>query len=133
MIILDHTIKLILIFLLVFTPLAWGSMDLWASSVMELGILLIIVLWGLQLMMKSTSNQGRTPGTRSMVIERQWAFPAVLLAVFVGLVIFQTVNLPSMLIQIVSAKTVELRSQLQVPSEQVSRVTLSFLPHATKL
>ncbi|MBP1708463.1 MAG: rane protein of unknown function [Deltaproteobacteria bacterium] len=133
MIILDHTIKLILIFLLVFTPLAWGSMDLWASSVMELGILLIIVLWGLQLMMKSTSNQGRTPGTRSMVIERQWAFPAVLLAVFVGLVIFQTVNLPSMLIQIVSAKTVELRSQLQVSSEQVSRVTLSFLPHATKL
>jgi O-antigen ligase len=129
----DHLIKLILIVLLVFTPLAWGAMDLWASSVMELGILLIIVLWGVQLMTGSPSGYGRTPGTRRAVVDEQWIFPAALLTVFVGLVIFQMTNLPSMLIQIVSPKTVELRNQLQVSDQQLSRVTLSFLPHATKL
>jgi O-antigen ligase len=130
---IDHFIKLILIFLLVFTPLAWGSMDLWASSVMELGVLLIIVLWAIQLMTGSPSSHGRTPGIRGAVMDQQWVFPAALLTVFVGLVIFQMVNLPSMLIQIVSPKTVELRNQLQVSGEQVNRVTLSFLPHATTL
>jgi O-antigen ligase len=100
---------------------------------MELGVLLIIVLWGTQLMTRSSSSHGRAPDTRGAVIEQQWVFPAALLTVFVGLVIFQMINLPSMLIQIVSPKTVELRSQLQVAGEQVNHVTLSFLPHATKL
>jgi O-antigen ligase len=130
---LDHLIKLILIFLLVFTPLASGSMDLWASSVMELGVLLIIVLWGIQQMMTSPSSDGRTLGTQRTGIERHWVFPAILLAIFVGLVVFQMINLPSNLIGIVSPKTVELRRQLQVSVEQVNRVTLSFLPHATQI
>ena len=42
---LNKAIKLILMFLLIFTPIAFGSMELWAFSLMELGILLMIILW----------------------------------------------------------------------------------------
>ncbi len=43
-----YLIKLILTLLLIFTPIAFGSMELWAFSLMELGILLMIVLWAIQ-------------------------------------------------------------------------------------
>ena len=44
----DRLIKFLLMFLLVFTPVAFGSVELWAYSFMELGILLMIVLWAIQ-------------------------------------------------------------------------------------
>ncbi len=129
----DLLIKLLLIFLLIFTPLAWGSMDLWASSVMEFGILLIAVLWGIQQIVRSSSNDGRATGIWQMIIERQWVLPSILMTIFVGLAVFQVINLPSKLIELVSPNTVELRRQLQVSNEPVSWVTLSFFPHATKI
>ncbi len=41
---LDRLIKYILIFLLIFTPIAFGSMEIWAFSIMEIGILVMIAL-----------------------------------------------------------------------------------------
>ena len=41
-------IQFILICLFIFTPAAYGSMDIWAFSLMELGILLIISLYAIQ-------------------------------------------------------------------------------------
>src|SRR4030042_4013014 len=46
------TINVILILLIIFTPIAFGSVELWAFSLMELGILLIIVLWAIQLLLR---------------------------------------------------------------------------------
>jgi len=43
-----RAIQIILIFLLIFTPVAFGSMDIWAFSLMELGILLILSLYSIQ-------------------------------------------------------------------------------------
>jgi hypothetical protein len=45
---INYFIKFILIFLLVFTPIVFGAADLWAFSVMELGILLMIILRTIQ-------------------------------------------------------------------------------------
>ncbi len=45
---LDSTIEILLILLLIFTPLAFGSQVPWAYFLMELGILLIIILWAAQ-------------------------------------------------------------------------------------
>ena len=41
-------IKLILILLLIFTPIAFGAVELWAFSIMELGVLVIIILAAIQ-------------------------------------------------------------------------------------
>ena len=45
---IDRVIKLTLILLFIFTPIAFGAMDFWAFSLMELGILFIVVLWAIQ-------------------------------------------------------------------------------------
>ena len=45
---LNNLIKFILISLIIFTPLALGSVEIWAFSLMELGILLIIALYVIQ-------------------------------------------------------------------------------------
>ena len=45
--------KFILILLFVFTPIAFGSMEIWAFSLMELGILLLIILWSIQNLMRN--------------------------------------------------------------------------------
>ena len=45
---INKTIKLILILLFIFTAVAYGSIELWAVSLMELGILLIIILWAIR-------------------------------------------------------------------------------------
>ncbi|RPJ04801.1 MAG: hypothetical protein EHM36_09315, partial [Deltaproteobacteria bacterium] len=45
---INRFIEILLILLLIFTPVAFGAMDLWAFSSMELGILLIISLGAVQ-------------------------------------------------------------------------------------
>jgi len=44
----NHAINFILISLLIFTPIAFAAMDFWAFSLMELGILFMIILWAIQ-------------------------------------------------------------------------------------
>ncbi len=53
---LNHLITLLLVFLIIFTPIAFGSIELWAFSVMELGILFIIILWAIQTRYRPTSG-----------------------------------------------------------------------------
>ena len=50
---LNKSMKFILILLFVFTPIAFGSMEIWAFSLMELGILLLIILWSVQNLMRN--------------------------------------------------------------------------------
>ena len=45
---IHKAIKLLLIGLILFTPIAFGAMELWAYSSMELGILFIILLASVQ-------------------------------------------------------------------------------------
>jgi len=44
----NYAINFILISLLIFTPIAYASMDFWAFSLMELAILFIVTLWAVQ-------------------------------------------------------------------------------------
>src|SRR4030043_470489 len=65
---LNHFIKFILVALIIITPIAFGSIELWAFSIMELGILLIIILWAVQFLIftlrspdVNRAQDGRTP------------------------------------------------------------------------
>ena len=108
---IDRMIGLTLILLLVFTPIAFGAMDLWAFSLMELGILFVIVLWALQLGVISLS---RTPNSNLTFIRQsairipQW----ILLGLFLCLILFQMTPLPSGLVKALSPQTYDLRHYL---------------------
>jgi O-antigen ligase len=129
----DKAIKLILIFLIIFTPIAFGSIELWAFSIMELGILLIIVLWAIQNMVHTTSTHLRINPSTHLPINAL----AVFLSIFLLLVLFQLLPLPSGLLKIVSPKTFELRNSLSIFDSNLlnlnSKLQISLFPFATQV
>jgi O-antigen ligase len=115
---IDRTIEVLLILLLVFTPIAFGSQVLWAFSLMELGILLIIILWavkGLSYRLSVTSSNNKSPITNNHVL-----ITMVLLSLFLGIVVLQMIPLPSAVVKMISPKTHEIRHQLSVKSAGLS-------------
>jgi O-antigen ligase len=145
---LNNLIKFILISLIIFTPLALGSVEIWAFSLMELGILLIIALYVIQeFVIRTPHSAPRTPHS---------AF--VLCFLFLALILFQMISLPAAMVKVISPKTYELRNNLMTndlmtnysmtsnsvtnnPSPIASGLTpiphslfpLSFFPFATKI
>jgi len=130
----DILIKLILIFLIVFTPIAFGSVELRAFSLMELGILLIIILWAIQSLLRPLASE---KSFNSAIRNPQSAIPMVLLSLFLFLILFQLLPLPSGVLKVVSPKTWALRHQLLITNSsfELSALSfpLSFFPFATQI
>jgi O-antigen ligase len=121
---IDFLIKLILILLLIFTPIAFGSMELWAFSIMELGIILIIILWAIQSLIFRTPN--------SKLKTQNSKFAILFLSLFLLLILFQMLPLPSGFLKIISPKTYTLRSALSFEPSALS-FPLSFVPFVTQI
>ena len=157
---INFFIKFILIFLIVFTPIAFGSIELWAFSIMELGILLIIILWAVQSLLRPApymvQGELRTPNSppsvASVLPGRRTGelktfdsqlntlnspLTIFLLFLFLLLILFQLLPLPSGLIKILSPKTFELRNSLSIFDSQLltlnSKFQISFFPLATQV
>ena len=142
----DSVIKLILIALLIFTPIAFGSGEIWAFSLMELGILLIIVLYVIQEFLIRTPHSASD--YNSAIRNPQSAF--VLCFLFLALILFQMIPLPAAWVKVISPQTYNLRTQLlndlmtnyPITSNSMtnnllpvphSLFPLSFFPFATKI
>jgi tetratricopeptide (TPR) repeat protein/O-antigen ligase len=50
-----------LIFLIVFTPFAFGSVEQWSTTVIELSVLLILAMWGLKLLVRGKVEFIKSP------------------------------------------------------------------------
>jgi O-antigen ligase len=127
---LNLLIKLILIFLLIFTPIAFGSIELWAFSIMELGILLIIILWAIESAIVRPLASEKS--LHSAIGNPHPAFVLVLLSLFLLLILFQLLPLPPGLLKILSPKTYTLRSALSLEPSALS-FPLSFFPFLTQI
>jgi len=145
---INYAIEVLLILLLIFTPIAFGSQLLWAFSLMELGILLIIILGAVKVMsdrvsVKSPKGSNQLLVTRpttdneSLITNNYVLITTVVLSLFLGLVLFQMVPLPEGIVRLISPKTYELRNQLSVitssTNTQSQFITLSLFPFATKV
>jgi O-antigen ligase len=154
---LNNIIKLILIILLIFTPIAFGSVELWAFSLVELGILLLIILWAAQsLILRTPNSELRTArlsspkspncafkNLPSAISYQPSAFILLLLSLFLLLILFQMIPLPSGIVKIISPNTYALRHSLTFDlSPLTSSYTfepsalnfqLSFVPLATRI
>ena len=139
----DTLIKLILISLFIFTPIALGSIEIWAFSSMELGILLVIILATIGRLFSPPSTirnpQSNLPLPQFTIRNSQSKILLILLCLFLASILFQTIPLPSGMIKILSPKTYELRHQLS-PANILSPLAhssspiyypISFLPFAT--
>jgi O-antigen ligase len=133
----DKAIKLILIFLILFTPIAFGSMELWAFSLMELGILLVIILGIVQGVILYIAKQPTSPNNPNGYNVLNVSI--ILLSLFLLLVLFQMLPLPSGILKWISPKTYQLRfelSALSFPPETqplALNFPLSFIPFLTQI
>jgi putative inorganic carbon (hco3(-)) transporter len=145
---INSSIKLILILLIIFTPIAFGSMELWAFSMMELGILSMIILWAIQSLILRTPNlSGRqansnlhTSNPESKTFNSQpntlnSPLTIFLLSFFLLLILFQLLPLPSGLLKILSPKTYALHQSLSISNFEPSALSfrLSFVPFVTQI
>ena len=92
-------------------------MELWAFSVMELGILLIIILWAIQSLIFTLrspditqAEDERTPclsgrQANSELKTQNSKFAILFLSLFLLLILFQMLPLPSGLLKVLSPKT----------------------------
>jgi len=145
--------------LIIFTPIAFGSVELWAFSLMELGILLIIILWAIQLLLRPALRRVQDSPEPHMVQGELPAFAETLRAgrripklklnthnsklstififLFLLLVLFQMIPLPSGVIKVLSPQTYELRNSLSTFNSQLltlnSKFSISFVPFLTKV
>ena len=138
MIVFDRIIEYGIIFLIVFTPLAFGSVHPWAYSTMELTICFLVMIWALKQIIKilglcsapacrtgreytstgrnsksTINNQQSSIYNRFGLVKTPMNIPIVL---FIGLVVFQLTPLPSGILQFLSPNTHDLY-RMTLPGE----------------
>jgi O-antigen ligase len=119
---LNRAIESMLMLLIILTPIAGGSVAVPAFSAMEIGILVVVLLWSMGELKDRRSSLHPLPKG------------ALLLGgLFLGLVLVQMIRLPEKLIEVVSPRTFELRHQLQIDREPSAMISLSFFPFGTKI
>jgi len=130
-------IKLLLLFLFIFTPMAMGSVELWALSVMELVIMIMVTLWVLRSSVLSGTQGGQDTPVRGLVHKvvdpSLFKTATIFLGLFLCLVLFQMVRLPSGLTELLSPKAYELWHQLRMANNPIESISLSLFPLGTKL
>ena len=146
---IDIVIKLILMLLIVLTPVAFGSVELWAFSTMELGILLMIILFAIQRFHFRSTNGPNVPNDPNYVNEQRinpstpprikvsrhsrgdasTHLPintlTVFLSIFLLLILFQMLPLPAGLVKILSPRTYALRQTLSISSFELPALSSS--------
>jgi len=151
----EIVIEILLILLIIFTPIAFGSQVLWAFSLMELGILLIIILWAVQRLgyrppvtiprndleseIRTSKSEIPNPQSEILCLQSEIHIPKseipltiFLLSLFLGIVLLQMIPLPEGIIKIISPKTYELRNQLTV-STPIADTAARISTHDSRL
>ncbi len=130
--------------LIIFTPIAFGAVELWAFSLMEIGILSIVILAVFQNLF-SPNSELKTPNSKLVSQHSELRIPNLklktynstlltfILSLFLLLILFQMLSLPAEIVKFLSPQTYNLRLQLQVTSDQLLMTPLSFVPFLTKV
>lgn len=123
---MNRITKTIFIIILIVTPLAFGSVELWAYTFMELGILGIVILWAIQRLKSSSIHT--LPFHQA--IESKPIL--ILLSLFNLFILLQMIPLSAGFLQILSPKTYELRTMLTIGLPP-SKFPVSFNPFLTRI
>ena len=134
---LNHVIEVVLMALLIFTPIAFGSIELWASSLMEVGILFVIILFAIDKSIigfrKNSISPSPIDASRHLRLNPSTHLPIyAMLSLFLLLILFQMLPLPSGMVKVISPKTFALRNSLTFDLSP-SPFSLSFVPFATQI
>ncbi len=126
--IIETTIRSGLLLILVWTPLALGSVHARAYALMEVHIFLLVAAWMLHVIV---ARPRLVPGSRfpPVFVRTPFTLPLIL---FLGLLMFQLIPLPPGALTRLSPSTSELYS-LFLPGWPTTHAPLSLHPYATRL
>ncbi|MFQ5673601.1 MAG: O-antigen ligase family protein [Nitrospinales bacterium] len=115
----------LLLFLIIFTPLAFGSVHVWAFTVMEIGVLILVIIFTFKMLSDRK--------------EIKWAKTPVyaLMFLFAAYVFLQTVPVSDRILQAIAPKQLEIHQRLdavlQTEEPTHSASALSLNPHHTRV
>jgi len=111
-----------LILLIVFTTLALGGVHIWAYTLMELTVLLLVAIWFISMVMNGDFRIPKTPLNIPILL-------------FICLILFQLIPLPDAILNLLSPNTQRLYREtldtLKLPIELSN--TISLNPYVTKM
>ena len=121
--IFNRIIELLLISLLVFMPFAFGAVEAWSEEVVIALAAAIIICFLLKLIVEENTHL-------------IWSWTYIPVALFIIVVVFQVILLPTGLVSVISPNTaatkIELLNDLPNSENLLETMTLSFYPQATK-
>jgi O-antigen ligase len=109
---LDRVVIGGILFLLLFTPLAFGSVHPWAYALMEATIFLLVMVWMAKLIVAKSKEQRAKSGANFEFRNSNFEFSGFVLslALFLAFVLFQLLPLPPSFLRVLSPSTYELYS-----------------------
>ncbi len=118
---IDSIIQIWLLILIIFSPLAFGSVHLWAYTILEVSIFIMLILYFFKYLISSSSNKIR------IGIPASWInIPFFFFLIFV---LFQLIPFPALLLKYLSKKRYELY-KMTIP-EPWHFQTISICIHQT--
>jgi len=138
----DHIIEGGIILLIIFSPLAFGSVEPWAYSIIEIMVIFLTLIWLLKIWIKnSAKNRDAKLSTFSLDYIRTPLNLPIL--IFLGFILLQLIPLPEPVLKVVSPNTHEIyvksqkpinqiRNEQLSPEKSIGSRSLSLNPYATK-
>jgi len=119
----DKVIEWLLVSLLIFMPFAFGAVEAWSEEVVIALAAAISICFLLKLIFRKDANL-------------VWSRAYIPMVLFIVVIIFQLIPLPTTLLSVISPDTAaikkELLSDLPNSNELLQSMSISFYPHATK-
>lgn len=114
----DKKIVLIISFILFFSILSFGGVEIWSITILKLSILTLFIIWVIAGSISSHNSQNRAP------ISRHEKLIFVSLSIFLAYIFIQSIPLPSFVIKYLSPKAYELYSFFSVEKDPMIYISL---------
>ena len=115
----NHIIEGGIIFLILFSPLAFGSVEPWAYSIIEISVIFLVLIWLIKIWMKSSvKKRDANPSTFSLdYLKTPLNLPIL---IFIGFILLQLIPLPAPVLKAVSPNTYEIYIDSQNAINQIT-------------
>ena len=121
----DRVIERGILFLLIFTPFAFGAVQDWSIAVMEIAAFLVLGAWLIEY-----RDMPSSAGSRPLLARRPAQALAACGAVFLGIAVLQIVPMPREMLVVFSPRTADIR-QTFLDTGQTTWHAISVTPRAT--
>ncbi len=110
----NHIIEGGIILLIVFSPLAFGSVEAWAFSIIEIIVVFLTLIWFIKIWIKSSlKNKDDKLSSYKFSFDYLKTPINLPIIIFIGFILLQIIPMPEFILKVVSPNTYEIYSESQ--------------------